>query len=94
MRAAHEIVDQRIAGTGIASNRIGTAIDESHVRHAADIENCNRMRPVDSSNHGPMKHRHKRRTLAASLDIGLTEIVDHRNAEPLGELVRHRPPGW
>ena len=83
---AHEVVDQRIARPGVAGDRIGAAIDEGDIGDAADVEHRDRMRPVDRADDGAMKHRHQRRTLPAGRDIGLAEIVNHRNAEPLRQL--------
>ena len=34
---SHEIVDQGVAGTGVAGDRIGAAVDKGDIGNAADI---------------------------------------------------------
>ena len=75
---AHEIVDQRIARTGIAGDRIA-AIDKSDIGDAANIEHGDRMRPLEIARQRLMEHRHQRRALPAGGDIGGAEIIEPRS---------------
>ena len=78
---AHEIVDQRIAGAGIAGDRIA-AVDKSDIGDAADIEHGDRMRPIEIARQRLMKDRHQRRALAAGGHIGGAEIMNHGHVQP------------
>ena len=92
---AHEIIDQRVAGPGVAGDRIA-AVDKGDVGDAADIDDHDRMRPVEIAGDRLMEHRHQRRALPAGHDVGLAEITSDRNTDPPRDLVAapdlHREP--
>ena len=91
-----EIVEQRIAWPGIAGDQL-LAVDEGHVGDAADIEDRDRRLAAELAHQSLMKDRRQRRALPAGRDIGGAKIIDHGNAEALGEdlavadLHRQRP---
>src|SRR5690349_19439456 len=77
----NEIIDQRIARTGIERMEL-VAIDEGYIRNAAHIEDGDRMRTADGTHHCLVKYRHHRCPLTSGRNIGGAKIIDHRNAEP------------
>ncbi len=82
---ADEVVDQRVAGPGIAGDELGTAVDEGDVGDAAQIKYTDGMRALEQAQHGAMKHRHHRCAVPSGGDVGGAKVVDHGNAEPAGE---------
>ncbi len=81
---AHEVVDQRIAWTGVERDQV-IAVDERHIGDAAEIEHANGMTALEHSHHGTVEHRDHRRALSSGGDIGGAEIVNHRNTQPSRE---------
>ena len=77
---ADEIVDQRIAGSGVEGDEIGIAVDEGDVGDAAEIEHGDGMRALEQADQRAMEHRHDRRALPAGGDIGGAEVIDHRES--------------
>ena len=78
---SQEVVYQRVAWTGIECDQ-RIAIDERHIGDAAQIEHADGMASLEHSHHGTVEHRHHRRALPSSSDIGGAEVVDHRDAQP------------
>ena len=82
---AHEIVDQRIAGSGVEGDELDLAVDKGDVGDAAEIEHADRMRALELADQGAMEHRHDRGALPAGGDVGGAEVIDHGDPEPGGE---------
>jgi hypothetical protein len=69
---AHEIIDQRVAWSGIAGDRI-SPINERDVHDAASIEDRDWVRAIKAACQSLMEDRHQWRALAASGYIGGTK---------------------
>jgi len=78
---AHEVVDQRVAGAGVAGIGIGHAVEEGDVRDPADIEHRDRVRAVEHARERAMIDRHERRALPSRGDVGRAEITDDPDPE-------------
>ncbi len=78
---AHEIVDQRIARTGVAGDWIA-AVDKGDVSETAYIEHLNWMWALEIARQRLMERRHQRPALSAGGDIGGAKIMGHRQSKP------------
>ena len=78
--AVHEIVEQRVAGPGVAGNQ-GIAVDIGDVGDAADIEHDDRPFALQRLRERAVIDRHERRALPAGGDVGGAEIVHDRNMD-------------
>ena len=79
--AEHVIVEQRVAGAGIAGDQGVVAVDIGDVGDAADINHDDRPLPLQRLRQRAVIDRHERRALPAGGDVGGAEIVHHRNMD-------------
>jgi hypothetical protein len=77
----HEIVEQCIARSGVASDQI-VAVNVGDVGDAADIEDRDRRLEPEPPRQRAMIHRRERRAFSAGVDVGGAEVIDNWNAEP------------
>jgi hypothetical protein len=77
----HEIVEQCIARSGVASDQI-VAVNVGDVGDAADIEDRDRRLEPEPPRQRAMIHRRERRAFSAGGDVGGAEVIDNWNAEP------------
>jgi hypothetical protein len=78
----HEIVEQCIARSGVASDQI-VAVNVGDVGDAADIEDRDRRLEPEPPRQRAMIHRRERRAFSAGGDVGGAEVIDNWNAEPV-----------
>ena len=83
--AEHVIVEQRVAGPGIAGDQGIGAVDIGDVGDAADIDHHDRPFALQRLRQRAMIDRHKRRALPAGGDIGGAEIMHDRDMDGLGQ---------
>ena len=81
----HEIVDQRIAGSGVAGDRLLAVVDIGDICHAADIQQRHLALHPARDDQRAVEHRHDRSALTAGGDVGGAEIESDVDAEPVGE---------
>ena len=72
---AHQIVEERIARSGIARNRLLARRDKTQIGDAANIDHRDRLQKARGSRERAMKHGNERRPLPAVRDIGGTKIM-------------------
>ena len=78
----HEVIEQRVARSGIACNQF-VAVDISHVGDTADIEHRDRPRlEPEPARKRAVIHWRERRALPACGHVGGAEVINNRNAEP------------
>ncbi len=94
--AEHEIVEQRIARTGVAGDQPVGAIDIGDVGDAADIDHGDRSVAAQRLRQRAMVDRHEGSALPAGGDVSSAKIVHHRNMDGAGQRQRvadlHRQP--
>ena len=78
----HEIVDQRIARTGVAGDGEHAVVNISDIGDAADIQQRHLALHAAGGYQRAMKHRHDGRALAARRNIGGAKIIGHVDAKP------------
>ena len=83
--AEHEIVQQRIAGPGIAGDQGIGAVDIGDVGDAADIDHDDRPVAFQRLRQRAMIDRHEWRALAAGGDVGGAEIMHDGDMNGLGQ---------
>ena len=86
--AEHVIVEQRIAGPGIAGDQGIGAVDIGDVGDAADIDHDDRPLALQRLRQRAVIDRHKRRALPAGGDVGGAEIMHDRDMDGLGQRRR------
>ncbi len=83
--AEHEIVEQRVAGPGIAGDQGIGAVDIGDVGDAADIDHDDRPLALQRLRQRAVIDRHERRALPAGGDVGGAEIMHDRDMDGLGQ---------
>ncbi len=83
--AEHVIVEQRVAGPGIAGDQRIGAIDVGDVGDAADIDHDHRALALERLGERAVIDGYERCALAAGGDIGGAEIMHDRDMDGLGE---------
>ena len=78
----HQIVNERIARSGVASDRLGSIIDIADVRHSADIQQSNLSAQSARHNQSAMECRNDGGALASGRDVGGAKIIGDVDAEP------------
>ena len=81
----HEVVEQRVAGTGVAGDQRHVAVDIGDVGDAADIGHDDRPVPLQRLRQRAVIDRNEGRALPAGFDIGGAEIMHHGNMDRLGQ---------
>ena len=84
----HVVVQQRVAGPGIAGNQGIGAVDIGDVGDAADIDHDHRPLALQRLGERAVIDRHKRRALAAGGDIRGAKIMHDRDMDGLGQRRR------
>ncbi len=79
--AEHVIVEQRVAGSGIAGDQDIRAIDVGDVGDAADINHDDRAFALQRLRQRAVVDRHERRALPAGVDVGRAEIMHDRDVD-------------
>ena len=82
--AEHEVVEQRVAGPGVAGDQ-GVAVDIGDVGDPADINHDDRPLALQRLRQRAVIDRHERRALPAGLDVGGAEIMHDRDMDRLGQ---------
>ncbi len=90
----HPVVDQCVAGAGVAGSEAAVGLDQRDIGDAADVEEGER--PFDDArSERPVVDRHQRRTFAAGGEISGAQVMDDGNAgsacerRAITELQRH-----
>ena len=81
----HQIVEERIARTGIEGDGIAFARQEGDVGDAADIQHGNGKLEMRRAGERAMIGRHQRCALPAGGHVSRPHVPHHRNAERSGE---------
>ena len=81
----HQIVEQRVAGTGVAGDRVMAIVHIGDIGHATDVQECDWPGNGSRLDQGAVIDRNDGRPLAAAGHIGRPEVMHHTNSQPVGE---------